>query len=187
MQNAKPDGGTHDRAAVFAQMRADHQRVLGDLDRLTSTAETIAVADAPAASAVRALQAALRKLETQFDTHMRAEDEVVYPAVERALPATRGSLAPLRREHNELREMLTLVLATLERVADAARREQLAIQIQDLVELLRIHIRKEEAIVLSVAEPLLRPSELSSLAARLLIASDHTTGPPGPSSKGLPS
>jgi hemerythrin-like domain-containing protein len=63
--------------------------------------------------------------------------------------------------------MLSRLDETLLERPVAARDEQIAVQARDLVDLLRIHIRKEEALVLSVAERVLKPQEIDSLERRM--------------------
>jgi hemerythrin-like domain-containing protein len=106
-------------------------------------------------------------LQAQFSTHMAAEDEVLFPALAESLPETRSSIEPLRADHVELRCMLDRLAATLAKSEESPSDEDISVQVRDLVDLLRIHIRKEEAIVLSVAERVLKPREIEALGARM--------------------
>jgi hemerythrin-like domain-containing protein len=125
------------------------------------------------------LQDVVALLERQFATHMAAEDEVLFPALSEALPQTKPTIEPLRAEHADLRSMLSRLDATLREPGSPARDEQIAVQVRDLVDLLRIHIRKEEAIVLSVAERVLKPKEIAALEQRMRarMQFDPTTSP----------
>jgi hemerythrin-like domain-containing protein len=105
---------------------------------------------------------------------MRAEDEVLFPALVAALPAARDSVRPLVAEHRELRAMLAALLELVARPGSPARDEQIAVQVRDLADLLRIHIRKEEAVVLSIAERVLTPAEQAGLDE---IRAGHDTSP----------
>jgi len=172
MPNAQSHETSRPGEDVFAKLRRDHAHVLARLDPFGSSAERIAAESDVRAEDEAVLRAFATHLTAQFDSHMRAEDEVLYPALERAVPATRGSLRPLRAEHEELRRMLEALIGTLDQTPNAMRNEQVGVQAQDLADLLRIHIRKEEAIVLSVAERLLQPREVAALAAQL-----HDPGP----------
>lgn len=151
---------------ALVTMRADHRAVLERLSGLETAAERIAAVDADPGDESR-VREFVAHLEAQFATHMRAEDELLYPALTTALPDTRASLAPLVAEHAELRAMLAALAATLDEPAGPTRNEQLAVQARDLADLLRIHIRKEEAIVFTVAERLLPAGERRALNARL--------------------
>jgi hemerythrin-like domain-containing protein len=154
------------RTEIFQQMREDHRRVLEDilvLERAASGRPEQRDESWPGDDARRVLRALTR----QFATHMAAEDEVLYPVLIGTLPETRLSLEPLFADHDALRLMLDDLGAMLEEPAGLARNEQIAIGFQDFIDLLRIHIRKEEAIVIGVAERVLNDAEVAALAARL--------------------
>jgi hemerythrin-like domain-containing protein len=106
-------------------------------------------------------------LERQFATHMAAEERVLFPALRAAFPEGRGTLEPLMADHAELRQMLVALFGLLDRSPDAARDEQLVVLARDLSDLLRLHIRKEESVVLDVAERVLSRAELDAMAAGL--------------------
>ncbi|HEU4724578.1 MAG TPA: hemerythrin domain-containing protein, partial [Candidatus Eisenbacteria bacterium] len=103
----------------------------------------------------------------QFASHMAAEDEVLYPALLGAIPAASGSIEPLFSEHAELRQMLARLAATLREPVTPERSEQIRVQVHDLADLLRLHIRKEEALVFRLAPQLLAPREIAAVSARL--------------------
>ena len=154
------------RTEIFQQMREDHRRVLEDivvLERAASSRPERRGESWPGDDARRVLRALTR----QFATHMAAEDDVLYPALVAALPETRLSLEPLFADHEALRLMLDDLGAMLDVPAGTARNEQIAIGFRDFIDLLRIHIRKEEAIVIGVAERVLNDAEVEALAARL--------------------
>jgi hemerythrin-like domain-containing protein len=113
---------------------------------------------------------------------MSTEEDVLFPALVEALPVAQGSLMPLQVEHDELRTMLAVLTQTLTRPWNPARQEQLAVQIRDLVDLLRIHVRKEEALVFSVAERVLTEPALQRIAERLERPRSQASGavPPEP-------
>jgi hemerythrin-like domain-containing protein len=151
---------------IFERMREDHRNVL----------ERIRVLDAAAAAVPRneasdwpgpESRDVLALLGRQFQTHMAAEDEVLYPAIVDALPVARPSIEPLMADHSTLRMMLADLEQELLEPASASRNELIGVQLRDLADLLRIHIRKEEAVVLSVAERALSPAEVEALAARM--------------------
>jgi len=99
-------------------------------------------AKSAAAAGEGSLPALVVLLKAQFDSHMAAEDEVLYPALLGAIPAASGSIEPLFAEHAELRHMLARLAATLDEPATAERSEQIRVQVHDLADLLRLHIRK---------------------------------------------
>src|SRR5690349_3064826 len=166
----------------FDRMRRDHQTVLERVTALEQgSLRTGRGAGEPATGAAwdRTILDLTQMLERQFSTHMAGEDRVLFPELMPVLPRGEAALAPLRAEHEELRAMLDRLQNTLRRRPDAARDEEVVIQIRDLIDLLRLHIRKEE-IVLGVAERVLTPTEIEALEARVraLTASPPPSGRP---------
>jgi hemerythrin-like domain-containing protein len=148
-------------ASPFARFRRDHRRVLARLSAMEATAPgRRGVLESP-------LRRHLATLARQFDTHMAAEEAVLYPALAVAFPEARGTLAPLHEEHADLRAMLSSLGASLDQPAGGERNVQIAIQVRDFVDLLRVHIRKEESVVFDVSERVLKARELRGLARRL--------------------
>ena len=151
---------------VFERMRAEHRQVLDEAAAL----ETAAAPGGHGAGRNRPQEGIRKFLDhvgQRFATHMAAEDEVLFPTLMEALPQTAANAALLRAEHATLRTMLAQLEATVAEPAGSERDEQLGVQMRDLIDLLRIHIRKEEALVISVAERVLRPREVEALAARM--------------------
>ncbi|HEX5031693.1 MAG TPA: hemerythrin domain-containing protein [Candidatus Eisenbacteria bacterium] len=145
--------------SIFERMREDHRRVLNEVAAME---EAMAGGTDPTQAVSRLVALLVR----QFGSHMAAEDEVLYPALMNALPETRASIEPLRADHGALRMMLA-DLEEMLGLPGEARDEQMAVQIRDLVDLLRIHIRKEEALVIGVAERVLQPAEVEALSVRM--------------------
>ncbi len=170
----------------FARFRADHQAVLVRLEAMEARL-------APGALAERAndeeLRDLVRLLERQFATHMAAEDALLFPAVAEAFPAAGGTLAQLQADHVELR----LMLATLARWAwrgDAGVPvEQVLVALRDFVDLLRLHIHREEIAVFDVATRALSPAEIEGLASKLdvFLGPDDPLAPSRENPKGNPS
>lgn len=157
MNSARPHSGDH-----FEGLRGDHARVLERLAALDAglLGGSAAIDEAP----LRDLAA---HLERQFATHMAAEERVLFPALRAAFPEGRGTLEPLLADHAEMRQMLVELFGLLARAAGAARDEQLVVLARDLSDLLRLHIRKEESVVLDVAERVLSRAELDAMTAGL--------------------
>ncbi|MGH7680503.1 MAG: hemerythrin domain-containing protein [Candidatus Eiseniibacteriota bacterium] len=172
------------KADVFERMRADHRYVLREISILDRAAERgherEAGSEWPGDPAIRVLD----MLTRQFETHMAAEDEVLFPALAEALPQTRISLEPLAADHAALRGMLRSLKRLLMEPAGRVRDEQIGIDLRDFVDLLRIHIRKEEAVVIGVAERMLQPREVEALAARMVSGRSDRAGSEGAHGKG---
>lgn len=148
---------------LFSPLRRDHRRVLAHLDEL----EGVLSARGRRAVPERPLRELVAHLEPQFASHMRAEDEVLFPALEQALPETAIPLAALREDHRELRGLLAALAMRLEQPRNGIRDEQLRVLTRDLVDLLRLHVSREERIVFTVASRVLRDDELTTLAGRI--------------------
>jgi hemerythrin-like domain-containing protein len=169
---------------VIERMREDHGRVLGAVESL----ERLLPADGPAGLPPGpVLDGLVRLLEAQFGTHMAAEEEVLFPTLLVLVPETRASVAPLSAEHQDLRGMLDALSALLEAPTRPERDEQIVVQVRDLADLLRIHIRKEETAVFRLAERVLRPEDFQAIGARLEPSNTPRRGhPPAASTGGNP-
>ena len=152
---------------TFRPFRDDHRRVLARLDALERTIATGRRRFRLGRGAQAELHGLVTLLFQQFASHMAGEERVLYPALLEAFPGARASLTPLEHEHAETRNMLLRLDELLGQPAGAARDEQVIVQTQDLVELLRIHIRKEEQLVLNVASRVLTSDEMARLDTRL--------------------
>jgi hemerythrin-like domain-containing protein len=71
--------------------------------------------------------------------------------------STRGAVTALRGEHEELRSMLATLVRTLDFPPGARRDEQIAVQLRDLVDLVRIHVRKEDVLIIAAAQAAEQP------------------------------
>lgn len=154
LRGARPD--------PFLAFRHDHAAVLARLERLER--EAGGPGATPAEAPLRELVA---HLERQFATHMAAEDHVLYPALRSAFPEARGTLDPLLADHAELRQLRAALARLLDGAPAPARDEQVAVLARDLADLLRLHIRREESVVLDVAARVLNHDELSAMAVGL--------------------
>ena len=167
-----------DRADPFGPFRRDHARVLGQLDVL----EPSVMAGAEALDEAL-LGRAVALLRSQFATHMAAEESALYPAIQSAFPAGRSTLEALRADHAELRLMLAAIAGRLGVARSFERDEQLRVVLRDLIDLLRLHIHREESAVFDVALRVLSTDEAAELARRvasLVDASSPPGGEPGP-------
>jgi len=157
------------RPDSFRRFREDHAHVLDrlhDLERVLGPSRAAPIESAQEA-AVRDL---LALLERQFATHMRAEEEVLFPVLSDALPGTTATLEPLEAEHTELRQMLSDLCNRLTAPRSPARDAQVRVELRDFLDLIRLHIDKEEATVFVVAARVLTPHELDSIATRLAVS-----------------
>lgn len=158
----------------FAGFRSDHLRVLGHLDLLESDVLDDRAFGSKAAATLRPIVAILGR---QFATHMTAEDALLYPWLAETLPESRVSIAELSDDHVELRSLLSGIATAMTQPLARRRNEQIRVQLRDFVDLLRLHIRREETAVFEVADRILRPVEARELLQRL----DHFVAVVSPS------
>jgi hemerythrin-like domain-containing protein len=157
------------RTEIFEQIRSAHRLIL---QRMVSLEANVLRPGARLARGHDASRDAevhefIELLKQQFLSHKIVESEVLYPALVAALPQTKATIGPLHAEHAEIRNMVARLETTLEEKPGLARDEQITVQTRDLVDLLRIHLRKEEALVLGVAERVLKPSEIGAMKERM--------------------
>ena len=148
----------------FAGFRSDHARVLSHLDTIETE---LSRARGFGARASATLGPVVEVFARQFATHMTAEDALLYPWLGETLPESRITLDALGADHSELRSLLSGIAQGLAQRAGRKRDEQLRVQLRDFVDLLRLHIRREESAVFEVADRILSPTEARELARRL--------------------
>ena len=162
-----------DRDDPFGRFRRDHARVLAQADQLER--QVLAAAVTPDEAL---LGEAVELLRRQFATHMTAEEAVLYPAIQLAFPSGRSTLEALREDHVELRLMLATISRWLEAARSPERDEQVQVVLRDLIDLLRLHIHREESAVFVVASRVLSDDEAGELARQISALVDLNP-PPG--------
>jgi hypothetical protein len=123
-----------------------HERILSHVDQLPAIADRLLADTSPAALA--GLTDAVRFLTGTLLPHIDAAEATLYPELER-MYQNRHSMAPMRREHAEVRRLVG-VLAGL---AEEAGRKGLSVGrvlgirrvVFNLYAMLKIHLAEEEA------------------------------------------
>jgi len=161
---------------TFRHLREDHDRMISELNVLSE------LAGAPSHNPreIDELRGLVVLLERECAAHMRAEEEALFPALAGSewMSEAAKSIPPLQAEHVELKDMLATLGGVLAGPASRERDEQIAVQAKDLVDLFRIHVRKEESLVFRMAERVLPHESLQHLAERLLVHAPHRKGSP---------
>ncbi len=132
---------------AFARLRLDHARLLSrfsELEHAGITEPGEAFEDGP-------LHELAAHLGSEFAAHMATEDAEMFPPLVRALPELRGTLVQLTCEHVEVRGMLGALCTLLSQPRGSARDEQLRVLVRDLIDLIRLHVRREECVVFDLA------------------------------------
>lgn len=158
---------SHAVPGFFDRLRYDHRRVLEQVAELEEEALGGRRRTARALPGDGPLHGFADMLLRQFDTHMAAEDALLFPALLAVLPEARDSVELLSADHVELRGMLSRLRSLLGQEPSGPRDGQVRVLVADLVDLLRIHIRKEERAVFRVAQSVLDPAGIEALDAGL--------------------
>lgn len=151
-----------DRRDAFGAFRREHAGMLAVLDELER-----GLRDRTGAFGESGARESIARVLAPFAEHMAAEDDVLYPAVRTAFPAGRPTLESLHADHTELRLMLGSITAGLAAAPSAGRDEQLRVVLRDFIDLLRLHIHREESVVFDVASRVLTNPEAEELARRV--------------------
>jgi hemerythrin-like domain-containing protein len=131
-----------------------HQQVLAQLDAVE------AELSAPGSGAD--LKAFAGYLEAEVKQHFAVEEHALFPVLARHLSQTQGPLAVMNAEHTTFRELVNDLEAGV-RSGDYNRQRSAA---QDVIELLRGHIAKEDHVLFPMASRLLSPDEQREVESR---------------------
>jgi hypothetical protein len=151
-----------------------HARLLHHVDALPAMADGLLTATT--ADAHGSLVATEAFLTGTLLPHMDAAERTIYPQLERMFQ-NRHSMAPMRREHDEVRRLVAEYAAVVAKVGDGpvTLGRTLAIRrvLFQLYSLLKIHLAEEEAYLRIVDH-----SVTSDIADVLAVAMEHPFGGP---------
>lgn len=97
-----------------------------------------------------------------MERHIDIEEDLLFPAFEKATGMTRGPTQVMRSEHEELRKLFAQMRTAIES-KDCAQYQAVA---QALLDLLRLHNSKEEGMLYPMLDQVLH-AEASTLLTRL--------------------
>jgi hemerythrin-like domain-containing protein len=151
-----------------------HERLLHHVNRMPEVADALLTAKAD--EAVKALAEMSGFLTGTLIPHVDAAEQTLYPELERMFQ-NRHSMAPMRREHGEVRRLVA-ELATQSSEVDAGRLtlgRTLAIRrvMFHLYSLLKVHLAEEEA-YLRIVEHGVTTDVADMLAAAMEHPGTHT-------------
>jgi hemerythrin-like domain-containing protein len=151
---------------TLAALRDEHRHLLPHIDDLRTTGD--AVGRSAPAELGEDLERAVSFLEHHLLPHAGAEDEVLYPEVERLMGSPEAT-ATMRRDHvevarltAELTDLTPRLSAGETQVADDIRRV-----LYGLHAIVRLHFAKEEEVYVPLLEEHLSEDEAAGLMARL--------------------
>ncbi len=106
-------------------------------------------------------------LDATLHVHHHSEDELLWERLEQRAPACALHVAQMRAHHAKVAELLDAispVRAEWRATGDAAQGETLARAYEDLLAVLRVHLRREVVEIVPVAEKVLTQKEWDQLA-----------------------
>ena len=149
-------------------LRAEHRDLLPHLQGLETIADEVERWDTDEATHV--LGEIVGFLRAHLVPHARAEELVLYPAVEDAMVAP-GATATMRADHAEIVARIDRLADTAATIAtqwpDPALTRDLTHQLVGLSAILLLHFRKEEDVLLPVLDTTLGPDDAAALFARM--------------------
>src|SRR5512139_37201 len=149
-------------------LRAEHRDLLPHLQGLETIADEVDRWNADEAAHV--LSEIIGFLRGHLVPHARAEEQVLYPAVEQAMAAP-GATATMAADHTEIVARIDRLADTAATVAtrwpDNAVARDLTHQLVGLSAILLLHFRKEEEVLLPVLDTTLGSDDAEALFARM--------------------
>jgi iron-sulfur cluster repair protein YtfE (RIC family) len=149
-------------------LRAEHRELLPHLRALQTAADELAKMDR--SEAVRTLGDIVAFLRGHLVPHARAEEAVLYPAVEEAMNAP-GATATMRADHAEIVARIGRLADTANAVGERWPDPRLAVdlthELVGLSAILLLHFRKEEDVLLPVLDAHLTAEQASALFASM--------------------
>jgi hemerythrin superfamily protein len=140
-------------AALARRFHQEHQVIRADIDQIRQAADALDTMDpAPAMAAVRAVH---QLLVRQVAPHEEAEEQVLYPALDRALGGDNPT-GPMSRAHVEIVHQIRRLGQLLDDIAsegpDPVDLVELRRRLYELHAILRLHSSQEDESFLSLAD-----------------------------------
>jgi hypothetical protein len=114
----------------------------------------------------------LADLDATLHTHHESEDELLWDKIEQRAPACALHVGQMRAHHRQVAELLeeaSPLLARWRSTADPAVGEQLAEAYERMLDVLKVHLRREVVEVVPVAERVVTAQEWAAMG-------DHSAG-----------
>jgi len=149
-------------------LRAEHRELRPHLRALDTAADEVDRWDVDEARHV--LGEIVEFLRDHLVPHARAEEDVLYPAVERAMSAP-GATMTMRADHEEIVARIDRLATTVDALGadwpDADRARDVAHQLVGLSAILQLHFAKEEEVLLPVLDGALTGAQADELFGRM--------------------
>ena len=113
------------------------------------------------------IHATIRFFDEQVVLHRRKEEEVLFPAMKKHLGTEDGPIQCMLAEHQDEQEKIRKIRSLLEGNPGPTSRSAIVKAGRYILDLLRIHIVKEDNIVFPLAESVLTDEEKKEVLARM--------------------
>ena len=162
-----PDGP---RLCDGKEMRVVHNAFLWGYEKASEL-----VRGAPAGDTARSafLGQWLADLDASLHAHHESEDELLWDKLETRAPSCALHVSQMRAHHRQVQELLDEagpLLAEWRRTADPATGERLASAYDRMLEVLKVHLRREVVEVVPVAERVLTEDEWKQIGEHSMTA-----------------
>jgi len=160
-----------DAADPFTPLTDEHRLAIAFLDEMRIWAEQMDEERAcrSGTNPYRVAQASRRvtEFDNELEVHFRKEEDALFPVIERHIPREGGPLGVMLDEHTRLRELrrrLVSLAPGAEEGSGVAAFEKVANELDDL---LRNHIDKEDNILFPLGRSVLTEAECREAFARM--------------------
>jgi iron-sulfur cluster repair protein YtfE (RIC family) len=155
-------------------LRAEHRELLPHLDELRAVAVGVAVSTPDALRA--RLDDLVRFLREHLIPHADAEEDVLYPAVERAMGSP-GATATMVADHVEVVRRINRLAESTSALGEgppnSEQLDDLQAQLYGLWAILLLHFDKEETVLLPVLDAQLSAEAADALFTAMAAHADH--------------
>ncbi|MBI3332466.1 MAG: hemerythrin domain-containing protein [Candidatus Omnitrophica bacterium] len=141
-------------------MRKDHEALEAQVGALRAVLAT----DAGTEDRRATLQRFIRAIGPDLELHLRKEEEVLFPALQKLAPEKGDAILFLKEQHGQLRTALRQLAGSVCGCEPELNWKETAHAGQKFVDLLEEHEKKEEQLLIRVLEISLKPNELIELA-----------------------
>jgi iron-sulfur cluster repair protein YtfE (RIC family) len=153
---------------ITKPLRDEHQSLLPHINQIAEVADLIG--EAPVAAVRQGIEEIYDFLLHDLIPHAQAEDQVLYPLVDRLLGAT-GATATMAREHEEIRQLIEALGALRPEIFGTylppSQARALRRVLYGLYAVVKIHFAKEEAVYLPLLDRKLTADEMLPLVAAM--------------------
>lgn len=159
--------------------RDQHRIIAGQLDEIEKELEAVRGRGGRLPDAVGALRRLLVLLEVDVEHHAAEEEHAIYGPLERVAGVT-PTLAACYREHGELRLGIERLRADLRRALGGGLADRVLEDCDALIQLVRIHMAREDEILFPAAEQNLDRSVLAAIPEVSEVLRSAGVTPPRP-------